>query len=119
MDGVIVDSVGSSVGNWLSGTIVVVCDGRPGSKSWVDGCRLSEEGCAVDVKALYQSGVLMGGAITDAGNCVTDFFINSIALGFKPRLGNSLNFRLVGDIFLFAIAELPAFPEILSSPARK
>ena len=98
---------------------MVVCDGRPGSESWADGGRPSEEGCAVDVRALYQSGVVMGGAVTEAGSCETDFDMNLIAAGFKPWLGNSLKFRLVGDIFLSATAELPAFPEILSSPARK
>ncbi|MBO9496602.1 hypothetical protein J7438_21310 [Thalassotalea sp. G20_0] len=86
MDGVIVDRVGSSVGNWLSGAIVAVCDGGSGrlmAESRVDDCRLSEDGCAVDVKALYQSGVVRGGAITDVGNSETDFVINSIAVGLK------------------------------------
>ena len=73
MDGVIVDRVGSSLGNWLSGAIVVVSNGRSGrlmAESWVDGCRLSEEGCAVDVKALYLSGVVRGSSIMDVGNMV-------------------------------------------------
>ena len=70
MDGVIVDRAGRSVGNWLSGAIVAVCDGRPGSKSWVDGCRLSEESCAVDTKALCQSGVVRGSSVMDVGNGV-------------------------------------------------
>ena len=70
MDGVIVGRVGSSVGNWLSGAVVLVCDGMPGRESWLDGCRLSEEGCAVDVRALYQSGVVRGSSIMDVGNMV-------------------------------------------------
>ncbi|WP_209278132.1 hypothetical protein [Thalassotalea sp. G20_0] len=122
MDGVIVDRVGSSVGNWLSGAIVVVCNGRSGrlmAESWVDDCRLSEDGCAVDVKALYQSGVVRGGAIMDVGNSETDFVINSIAMGLKSCLGNRLNVGLVGDILLLAIAELLVFPERVSSLARK
>ena len=99
--------------------MVVGQSGRLTVESWVDGCRLSEEACAVDVKALYQSGVVAGGAITDAGNCETDFAINSIAVWFKPRRGNILNFAKVGDKFLSVIAELPAFPERLCSLARK
>ena len=120
MDGVIVDRVGSCGGNWPSGAIVVV--GRSGRlmvELWVDGCRLSGEGCAVDVKALYQSGVVKGGAITDAGNCEADFVINSTAVGLKARRGNILNFAKLGDKFLSVIAELPAFPEGLCSLARK
>ena len=122
MDGVIVDRVGSSVGNWLSGAIVVVCNGKSGrlvAESWVDGCRLSEEGCAVDVKALYQSGVVMGGAITDVGNSETDFVINSIAVVLEFCLDNRRNFGLVEDILLFAIDKLPALLERVSSLARK
>ena len=70
MDGVIVGRDDNSESNWLSSAIVVVCDGRPGRESWVDGCRLSEEGCAVDVKDLYLSGVVRGSSIMDVGNMV-------------------------------------------------
>ena len=64
----------------------------------------------------------MGGAITDAGNCETDFVINSIVGVAKPWLGNILNFlnfAKLGDIFLSVIAELAALPGRLDSLARK